>query len=587
MRVKRFLLMFMFLLLIGICFSNVSYADENAEYLPAKVGVDINKPWSIRFSNELMQSTVNTQNVIVLDGNNSQVAVNVALQGDGKTVVVSPKDKYSYGKTYTLSITQNVKSKNNDNLNKAVKMTFTTKNETDSTGTYTVCIDAGHGGSDKNITGPLGTQEKNVDLSVALKIGTILSSSGVNVIYTRTSDTDVSNDSRVKISNDASADYYVSIHCNTATATATGTDILYVDGNNKALGLATAIQSSMYSSTGLKQRKLINSTLLSEAQNNNAAVVKVCLGFLSNPDEEKKLSSDDFQNKCAQAIASAILNSKQIDNVNPIVSAKNAVLSITAGQSFTLPKSVAVEYKDGTSSQQSVTWNTSGVNNQVPGTYTCTGRMDGFGKTIYGTVVVMPKDSAGKPVVCIDAGHGGKDSGAVGYSGLKEADVTLQIGLKVGSILEQKGVNVVYTRKDNNVSWPTGGDQDDLVRDLQTRCDISNAVNAQYFVAIHCNSNDSSAPKGTETYYHASSIAGKVFAGNVQSALIAAINSQDRGIKDYVWYVIRPDHINAPAILTEIGFVSNPDEEALLKSASYQQLYAQAIANGILKTLGK
>lgn len=586
MKFRRLLLMFMFLLLFGICFSQVGYADDNVENLPAKVGVDITKPWSIKFNAELMPSTVNSQNIIVQDANGTSVPIIVTLQGDKKTVVVSPSVKYSFGKTYTLVITKNVKSTVNGSLKNTIKMVFTTKVDGSTAGTYTVAIDAGHGGSDiTGLVGPSGIKEKDVDLAVALKVGNILKTSGVNVIYTRTDDTYVDSSLRVKISNDAKADYFVSIHCNTASATATGTDIVYEDGNSSAFNLATALQTDMYQFTGLKERNLINSSAIPEMQNNNAPTVKVCLGFLSNPEEEKKLASDDFQNKAAQAIATAILQSKTASNENSIVSAENVVVSITQGQSYTLPKTVKVQYKDDTSKQLPVIWNTAGVNNQAAGTYTCTGVVDGYVKPVYATLIVMSANSGNKPTVTIDAGHGGNDPGAIGYSGTKEADITLQIALKTGKILEAKGVNVVYTRTDNNVSWPTGGDGD-VVKDLQTRCDISNTANANYFVAIHCNAAVPEA-QGTETYYYADSVAGQVLAQNVQNSLINSIGSTDRGIKDAHWYVIMPDHINAPSILTEIGFITNPDEEARLKSDSYQQLVAQGIANGILKSLGK
>jgi N-acetylmuramoyl-L-alanine amidase len=586
LRFKRFMVMFMFMLLLGICFSHVSYADEGYENLPAKVGVDVTKTWSIKFNAELMPSTVNSQNIMVLDENNTSIPVVVMLQGDNKTVVVSPPGKYIAGKTYTLVVTKNVKSAVSGNLNNAIKMKFTTKTDGSSPGTYTVVIDAGHGGSDStSIVGSSGIKEKDVDLAVALKVGTILKSSGVNVIYTRTDDTYLDYASRVKISNTASADYFLSIHCNTASATATGTDIIYSDQDSKSLSLATAVQANMYQFTGLKERNLIANSSIPEMENNNASTIKVCLGFLSNPEEEKKLASDDFQNKCAQSIASALLQCKGVASDNGIVSAKNVVMNITEGQSYTLPSTVQVQYKDSTTKQLPVIWNAAGVNNQAAGTYTCTGITNGYSKPIYATLIVMSKNSGNKPTVTIDAGHGGNDPGAIGYQGLKEADVTLQVALKTGKILEEKGINVVYTRKDNNVSWPTGGDGD-VVKDLQTRCDISNAANANYFVAIHCNAADSSA-KGTETYYYANNVAGQVLAQNVQDSLVGSIKSVDRGIKTANWYVIVSDHINAPSILTEIGFVTNPDEAALLESDSYEQLVAQGIANGVLKSLGK
>lgn len=180
--------------------------------------------------------------------------------------------------------------------------------------------------------------------------------------------------------------------------------------------------------------------------------------------------------------------------------------------------------------------------------------------------------------ICIDPGHGGYDSGAVGPTGVYEKNVNLAIALKLGQILQKNGIDVVYTRTSDNVSWPS-----DEVEDLQARCDIANNANVNYFIAIHANSNDISSANGTETYYFDGSAEGQKLAQYIQQGLVNANGLQDRGTKTAEFYVLK--NTNAPAVLTEVAFISNPKEESLLNNSDFQQKCAQGIANGILKYL--
>ncbi|CDI50280.1 cell wall-binding repeat-containing protein [Clostridium tetani] len=180
--------------------------------------------------------------------------------------------------------------------------------------------------------------------------------------------------------------------------------------------------------------------------------------------------------------------------------------------------------------------------------------------------------------VCIDAGHGGYDPGAIGPTGVREKDVTLAITLKVGRILKQSGIDVVYTRTSDSVSWPSNE-----TKDLQKRCDIANNANVQYFVSIHANSASISNAKGTEVYYSPGSTNGEKLAKAIQDEVVKATNLYNRGVKTANFYVLR--NTNASAALVETGFISNPKEEQLLKSDAFQEKMAQAIAKGVLKAV--
>ena len=171
--------------------------------------------------------------------------------------------------------------------------------------------------------------------------------------------------------------------------------------------------------------------------------------------------------------------------------------------------------------------------------------------------------------LCIDAGHGGSDPGAVGPTGLEEAACNLKICEDIEAGLERLGLSVMCTRKNNaNVS-------------LGRRCQIANEWCADYFVSIHCNSNGPSA-YGVEVLYKTEK--GKALAAPIQEMLLEATGDRDRGL------VCRENlHVlnatNMPACLAEVGFISHPDTETLLKSKEYLHILAEAIVAGIAKFL--
>ena len=174
--------------------------------------------------------------------------------------------------------------------------------------------------------------------------------------------------------------------------------------------------------------------------------------------------------------------------------------------------------------------------------------------------------------IVIDPGHGGSDPGAVGPNGLKEAHVNLAVALKVAEKLRKAGVEVKLTRTS------------DVFIDLQPRCDIANSFGADYFVSIHCNSAGTPEARGTETYCYKLGGKGEVLAKAIQAELVASTGRVNRGVKTANYYVLR--RTNMPAGLTELAFISNPEEERLLGSPDYQEKCATAIARGIGKVIG-
>lgn len=181
--------------------------------------------------------------------------------------------------------------------------------------------------------------------------------------------------------------------------------------------------------------------------------------------------------------------------------------------------------------------------------------------------------------ICIDAGHGEWDLGASGiYS--DEKDITLDVSLKLGALLEASGdINVVYTRTNDFVSGTTSAES------LSERVTISNNSNADLFISIHCNSYpDDIYVDGLETWYDPNDSNSKYYASLVQNELSNLNYTSDRGIITYddgdELYVI--NNTNATAILLELGFITNPYDEDYLNSSYGQAQCAEAIYNATL-----
>ena len=220
-------------------------------------------------------------------------------------------------------------------------------------------------------------------------------------------------------------------------------------------------------------------------------------------------------------------------------------------------------------------------------------------------------------VIVLDAGHGGKDSGAIGPDGYMEKQAALAIVKKLGALItkEMPGVKVVYTRRD------------DYFVPLYQRGEIANAAHGKLFISIHCNSTPEkpSRASGFTTYFlrpgkteAAISVAAREnaviryepghhkyqnlsdvdyiltsmsrnqdvkfserFASLVQQELGKKLPIRDNGVSQAGFLVL----IGAamPNVLIETGFISDPKDEAILKSDAGQTKYAQGILEAIKK----
>ena len=212
--------------------------------------------------------------------------------------------------------------------------------------------------------------------------------------------------------------------------------------------------------------------------------------------------------------------------------------------------------------------------------------------------------------IVIDPGHGGRDTGTIGPHGLMEKDVCLDVALRLGTLIEEKlpGAQVVYTRKD------------DTYVSLEERTAIANQAHADLFISIHANSSSDSQARGIETYYlnfatstesmevatreNATSeeslhnlqdliqkIArnekieeSKELAGDIQDTLsqrlqLVSHRERNRGVKKAPFVVLIG--ANMPSVLSEISFVSNPNDERLLRKPDQRQRIADGLYRGI------
>ncbi|MDD3050709.1 MAG: N-acetylmuramoyl-L-alanine amidase [Candidatus Cloacimonetes bacterium] len=228
-----------------------------------------------------------------------------------------------------------------------------------------------------------------------------------------------------------------------------------------------------------------------------------------------------------------------------------------------------------------------------------------------------PVDSSIRRVY-LDPGHGGKDPGAIGYSGTYEKNIVMNITREVKKLLEQEGLEVILSR-----------DTDEFVS-LKDRTEKGNQAKSQIFVSIHCNASKSKTAQGAEVYFLSTATTSEArivealensvvekyeggaqalkkyddldyilmdlaqsehleessdLAMKIQANIVATTKAYNRGVKQAGFYVLRGAYM--PSVLVEVGFISNREEEKKLIKTDYQKKIAQAIFNGIVSFKNK
>ncbi|KEF34181.1 N-acetylmuramoyl-L-alanine amidase [Deinococcus sp. RL] len=196
-----------------------------------------------------------------------------------------------------------------------------------------------------------------------------------------------------------------------------------------------------------------------------------------------------------------------------------------------------------------------------------------------GTALLALATSFAKPRVVLDAGHGGKDPGAVGS--IVEKEVTLDVALRVRDFLQAAGVDVVLTRDSDRHLHP------DKVTDLSLRAGMGKAPGTELFVSIHVNAMDAGAALrgyGIETWWQNNHPLSSSLAGLLQQHLVETTGAYSRGLRsNRSLAVLRESRI--PAALVEIGFASHPVDGLNLKDTHYLDRVALGIARGIRAAL--
>ena len=219
-----------------------------------------------------------------------------------------------------------------------------------------------------------------------------------------------------------------------------------------------------------------------------------------------------------------------------------------------------------------------------------TGRVDKVGGSVYvleslvgriraamGGAVrpTIPREYPGKLSGCvvIDAGHGGDDPGATSCTGYYEKTVNLSVARKVALLLRQRGLKVIMTRE---------GDE---FIEREQRAAIANRNNAQLFVSIHCDSMENSSKRGFTIYVARSASRASRQAADAIAQAMAKTGIDKQGVREADYKVLI--YTQGPAVLVELGYLSNYQEATLLRDSNFQNRLAEAIANGIAGFLGQ
>lgn len=177
------------------------------------------------------------------------------------------------------------------------------------------------------------------------------------------------------------------------------------------------------------------------------------------------------------------------------------------------------------------------------------------------------KQGAGEfTTVVVDAGHGGIDRGGRQISGSPEKVLALDTAKRLANVLRSKGFRVIETRK-SDVFVPLG-----------TRTAISNRTGKSIFVSIHYNWAPRRGARGIEIYFF--SPRSWRLASNILRQATRAYPTESRGVKRNNFYVLRTNR--RPAVLCELGFVSNPQDNRYLQNSTYRQRLAERVADGII-----
>ena len=186
-----------------------------------------------------------------------------------------------------------------------------------------------------------------------------------------------------------------------------------------------------------------------------------------------------------------------------------------------------------------------------------------------------------KNTVVVDAGHGGVDGGATSCTGVLESQFNLEISQKLNDLLNLLGINTIMIR-DKDCSVYTEGNTiaQKKISDLKERVRIVNSTENCLLVSIHQNLFSDGKYSGAQVFY-APTEGSQILAKSIQNTFHRTINLESHRQEKKAESIYLMQHINCPGVLVECGFLSNPQEEYLLRTKSYQQKVCAVIACSI------
>jgi N-acetylmuramoyl-L-alanine amidase len=190
----------------------------------------------------------------------------------------------------------------------------------------------------------------------------------------------------------------------------------------------------------------------------------------------------------------------------------------------------------------------------------------------------------GTRLVVVDAGHGGPDSGARGVNQIHEKEITLAVARRLAELLRESGTIVIETRE---ADYDLSTEHDKQIRnrhrgDLKRRLEIARKKHIDAFVSIHCNAGPAPDWRGAQVLYLEGNEEAKRLAEITQTTLRENLLPTKREIEaNRSLYLLK--RVDGPAILAEVGFVTNPDEAAHMVKPGYQKQIAFALYVSLLE----
>ena len=201
----------------------------------------------------------------------------------------------------------------------------------------------------------------------------------------------------------------------------------------------------------------------------------------------------------------------------------------------------------------------------------------------YGSIKNVWVSKSNGITIVLDAGHGGRDGGSVGVNGTIEKEINLTYTLALKEKLSESGYKVVLTRSSDNGLYSELA-TNKKVSDMNARMKVIKQANPNLVISIHMNSFFDSSIKGAMCYYKVDDQASKQCGDLIQQSLKEYCNAKLSRAKEGDYFMLNCSYYTS--VLIECGFLSNAEEEAMLKTEAYKNKFVEAVSNGLLLYFG-